>query len=66
MGETEPEWTRDGDEWVVTVNGTTYRASYDKAFGQAGEYYVRGGSLSSAHRTLGRCMAAILSHEMDN
>lgn len=63
MSDTGPQWTEDGDEWVVTVNGTTYRASYDKTFGQAGEYYVHGGTLSSDHRTLGRCLTAVLEHE---
>jgi hypothetical protein len=60
------EWTQDGDEWVVIVNGTTYRASYDKAFGQAGEYYVHGGTLSSDHRTLSRGLNAVLEHEAGN
>lgn len=54
---------QEGDEWVVTVNGTTYRASYDKAFGQAGEYYVQGGTLSSEYRSLSRCLQAVLDHE---
>lgn len=63
MSDTEPEWVQVGDEWVVTLNGTTYRASYDKAFGQAGEYYVQGGTLSSEHRSLSRCLRAVLDHE---
>ncbi|WP_406264407.1 hypothetical protein OH779_14555 [Actinacidiphila glaucinigra] len=63
MSDIKPEWVQEGDEWVVTIDATTYRASYDKAFGQAGAYYVQGGTLSSEYRSLRRCLQAVLDHE---
>ncbi|MFZ3596903.1 hypothetical protein [Streptomyces sp. BH104] len=63
MSETALEWVQEGDEWVVTINSTTYRSSYGKVFGEAGTYYVQGGTLSGEYRTLSRCLRAVIDHE---
>ncbi|MFJ6136551.1 hypothetical protein [Kitasatospora sp. NPDC092286] len=57
------EWTRDGEDWTVTVNGTEYRATPSAGIGEpAGTHWVRGGTLSRDVRSLGHALTAIRRH----
>jgi len=64
-----PEWSKDGNGWTVTVNGTVYLASLQPDLYGREEYYVRsadGGSLMDRGgdwRSLDSALAAIVKLE---
>jgi hypothetical protein len=56
-------WAQDGDDWTITVNGTTYRAIEHPDGGRVRNYLVQGNDLSVECPSLGRGLGAIRAHE---